>query len=148
MSLNWQAPKGISEDLLTVTPVWDGEVQEPTMHPMLHRLIFLTMRLGADLTRNQPDVIHRIACLRMYAPDLVTLQYDEDADKRLAFKHDGRVVKFLDYYPNASKTADGWQVVIDSDWVVRYWGLSTNASRIPFKKWLNAEAKRAKEVAR
>ena len=149
MSLNWQAAEGTPDSLLTIKPVYKGKTLEEQMHPILHRLIFLTMRLGCDLTRNQSDVVHRIACLRMYAPDLVTLQYDEDADKHLAFDHAGERLTFLQYYPNAVKTADGWQVPIDGDWIVRYWGLSTNADRIPFKKWLNGEAKRAaKEVAR
>lgn len=148
MSLNWQAPKGISDELLELKPHYKGKTREAIMHPVLHRLIFLTMRLGCDLTRSQSDVTHRIGILRMYQPDLVTLQYDDNADKDLAFLHGGKVVKFLDYYPNAVKTADGWSVPIDADWIVRYWGLSTNADRIPFKKWLNREAAiAAKEAA-
>lgn len=140
MSLNWQLPKGVSKDLLTITPVYKGKTQEATMHPILHRLIFLTMRLGCDLTRNQSEVASRLATLAVYQPDLVSLQYDEDADRDLAFLHNGRVVKFLDYHPNAVKTADGWSVRINADWVIRYWGLSTNATRIPFKKWLKRES--------
>lgn len=143
MSLNWQASKSTSDDLLTITTVYKGKKQEPTMHPVLHRLVFLTLRLGADLTgKSQTDVIQRIALLRAYAPDLVTLQYDDDADKHIAYFHDGRVIKFLDYYPNAYKGKDGgWNVPIDHDWVHAYWGLSTNADRLSFKKWAAREAK-------
>lgn len=148
MSLNWQLPEGVSKDLLTITPVYKGKTGEPTMHPVLHRLIFLTMRLGCDLTKNQPEVTSRVATLAALQPDLVNLQYDEDADKDLAFLHDGRVIKFLDYYPHAVKTADGWNAPINADWIVRYWGLSTNATRVPFKKWLKREGEiAAKEAA-
>jgi hypothetical protein len=142
MSLNWQTSKNLDPLYLSVKPIFKGKASEAIMHPVLHRLIFLTMRLGCDLTRNQADVVQRIAILREYAPDLVTLQYDENADRDLAFQHGNGILKFTEYYPRATKNAYGWSVPIDASWVAQYWGLSTNADRIPFKKWVNMEAKR------
>lgn len=142
MSLNWQASKDTDELYLTIKTIYKGKEIKEVMHPVLHRLIFLTMRLGCDLTRNPADVVQRIAFLRECEPDLVTLQYDNDADKHIEYRHGNGILKFTEYYPRAFKTAHGWSVPIDASWVAQYWGLSTNATRIPYKKWLKAESKR------
>lgn len=153
MSLNWQADKNTPNDLLTLRWRFNGKESE-SMHPVLHHLIFLTMRLGCDFTKDREGVLKRIKLLRKTHPDLVTISYGDEAEKVEMF-HNGKWVKFLDYYPRADARYEnvsrgvrrivGWDVPIDADWVDRYWGLSTNADRKPFSKW---SAALVKEVSR
>lgn len=135
MPLNWNAHKETHPDLLSLTWKYKGKIQKPEMHPMLYRLIWLTMSIRTDLTKSQSDVMERISLLHKINPDLVTINYSDDADL-VSMKHGDEWIPFLKYYPNACKTSNGWSVPIDADWVSRYWGLSTNSGYVPFKKWV------------
>lgn len=141
MSLNWKASPTTHPDLLRVRWRYKGKETED-MHPMLHRLIFLTMALGADYTKKREDVLKRIKLLRAVDADLVTLNYGDEAEQ-VEFYSAGEWVPFLKYYPTAVKTEDGYSVTIDANWVDRYWGLSTNADRLPFSKFSKRMVERA-----
>lgn len=152
MSLNWQMPENSSESLLAYKYRHKGEETEE-MHPILHRLVFLTMTLGGDLTggdKAKQDIKRRVAYITRVSPDLTTLTFGEEADK-CEVMVDGKWVPFRDAFnpkprfDNDGKVS-GWQVVVDAKWIDLYWGLSTNADRKPFLKWFNGFNKRTLEL--
>ena len=134
-------PENSSKQVLAYKTRYNGKEQE-TMHPVLHRLIFLTMTLCADLTGNdkaKADVKKRIAYITRTSPDLTTLNFGEDANK-VEVWNGTEWVNFVNQFNPTERITrvgeiDGFDVVINDEWVDRYWGLSTNASRKPFKKW-------------
>lgn len=152
MSLNWQMPENSSETILGYKTRFNGKEDEG-QHPVLHRLIFLTMTLCADLTGNEKakaDVKKRVAYITRVEPDLTTLTFGEEA--HLGEVWDGsRWVGFLEFFNPKPRYCpkgklSGWQVVVNDKWVDLYWGLSTNASRKPFKKWFSDFNKRTLEL--
>jgi hypothetical protein len=152
MSLNWQMPENSSETLLTYKTRYDGKEQE-TMHPVLHRLIFLTMTLCADLDGNEKakeDVKKRVAYITRTSPDLTTLGFGSEACNVEVWNGD-KWVPFIECFAPTPRfdnegKVDGFDVVIDNKWVDLYWGLSTNASPKPFKKWFSDYNKRTLEM--
>lgn len=154
MSLNWQMPENTSETLLRYKTRYKGVEQKEMMHPVLHQLIFLTMTLGGDLTGNEmakADIKKRVAYIAKVQPELITLNFGDEADKCDVWngKEWMNFTLHFEAKPRYSSTQggiDGWQVVINDKWIDLYWGLSTNADRRPFTKWFNHFNKRTLEM--
>lgn len=151
MSLNWQMPKNSSEQILGYKTRYEGKEDE-TQHPVLHRLIFLTMTLNADLDGNEKakaDVKKRVQYISRVSPDLITLGFGKDAEKGEVWGGN-KWVPFREYFKPTPRfnngVQDGWEIKIDSYWIDTYWGLSTNADRKPFKKWFADFNKRTLEM--
>jgi hypothetical protein len=144
MSLNWQASDNTSESLLTYKTRFKGKEDE-SQHPVLHRLIFLTMTLKADLDGNEKhkaDVKKRVAYINLTNSDLTTLTFGEEADKVEVWDGE-KWVGFVEHFKPKKRfdqdgSISGWQVVINDKWVDKYWGLSTNADRETFSKWFKS----------
>jgi hypothetical protein len=123
------------------------------MHPVLHRLIFLTMALGNDLTGDEKakaDIKKRLAYIDRVDPEMVTLSFGEDADSVQVW-NGKEWVNFTLYFETeprygANGKVEGWEVVIDGKWIDLYWGLWTNATSKPFTKWFNDYNKRTLEL--
>lgn len=152
MSLNWQLPENSSEALFAYKYRYEGEETEE-MHPILHRLIFLTMTLCADLTggdKAKADVKKRVNYITRTSPDLTTLTFGEDAEKCEVLVG-GKWTPFRDAFnpsPRFDKDGkvNGWSIVINDEVIDRYWGLSTNADRKPFNAWFTHFNKRTLEL--
>jgi hypothetical protein len=141
MSLNWQMPENSSKNVLAYKTRYKGKEDE-TMHPILHRLIFLTMRLCADLDgseKDKQDVKRRMDYIRLTDPELVTLGFGSEANQVEVWDGE-KWVGFVEHFkPTKRFNQDGkmvsWEVVITDEWIDKYWGLSTNADRKTFTKW-------------
>lgn len=142
-------PENSSESLLAYKLRHKG-VEHKEMNPILHRLVFLTMTLCADLTKDKADVKKRVAYINRVSPDLTTLTFGAEASECEIWNGTEWVGFVAHYKPKPrfddNGKVDGWQVVINADTVEAYWGLSTNASRKPFKKWFNDFNKRTLEM--
>ena len=157
MSLNWNLPETFSEKKLGYKYRYKGK-ETDEMNPILHRLIFLTMTLGGDLTggeKAKADIKKRVAYITRTSPDLTTLSFGEEAQECQVWNGDEWVSFFSYYNPTARykknangnvKELAGWDVIIDDNWIDFYWGLSTNADRKSFTKWFNHFNKKTLEL--
>jgi hypothetical protein len=152
MSLNWTMPENSSDVILKYKYRYKGKEHE-MMHPVLHRLIFLTMTLCIDLDGNEKhkaDVCRRIDYIKKVQPDLVTLSWGSEAKDIEVWNGESWInfIKLFNPNPrfNDKGKVAGLEVVIDRKWINIYWGLSTNASPKSFKKWFNFFNKRTLEM--
>ena len=153
MSLDWTVPENISDQLRYYKYRYKGKEREEEMHPVLHRLIFLTMTLCADLSgtdKDKADVKKRIAYITKTSRDLVAISWGGEARDVEVWNGD-KWVPFIEYFNptpqfNDEGKVEGLEVVINDKWIDLYWGLTTNASPKPFKQWFTFFNKRVLEM--
>lgn len=140
MSLDWKMPDNCDKSLLTYKTSYDGEIKEQ-MHPVLHSLIFLTMALDTDYTKDIEDVKRRAKWIRKVNPEYLTLEFGYDAQNVNVWTDNHGWVSFLKYWGNFEKRVftnsenNGWKIIIDDEWIEKYKGLWTNVGHKPFKTW-------------
>jgi len=151
MSLNWKVSEETPETLVNIKYRNKTNHEDVTemMHPVLHRLIFLTMSLNTDLCEKKEDVKKRLKYINAVQPSLSTIKWGDEISQYEIWNGTEWVdlVNHLCLKPLYSeKGINGYSMIINSEWIDNYWGLWTNADRKNFASWFTNFNKRTLEM--
>jgi hypothetical protein len=151
MSLDWKVSEETPETLLNIKTrkKLNHKIVNEIQHPVLHRLIFLTMTLNTDLCGKKDDVKKRLKYINAVQPSLSTLKWGEEINQYDIW--DGNewvdLVSHLNLKPHFyEKGIDGYSMIINDEWIDKYWGLWTNADTKNFNSWFSNFNKRTLEM--
>lgn len=140
MSLNWKVSEDLHKSFITQKTRYKGVEQPDGMHPVLHRLIFLTMTLKHAPERGLKEFNRRLKYASKVSPDLTDLNFG-DGVEHVEIETERGWVPWTEVYTTARKRfdkdgkLDGYTVSIDENWTRIYDSLSTNADHATFAQW-------------